>query len=354
VRENSEQIALLAGETAEQERLLVRFGRLVDNWLQIMRRTKRLTFFTAGFSQVSTVFPYAVVSPAYFAGTIQLGGLMQTASAFSSVQGALSFFASSTIYRQLAEWRAGIQRLSGFEQAVATARAAAVKPPVIELVTSADRNTVELADVEVRLPTGAPLVAADRIVVPAGDRVLVTGPSGSGKSTLFRAIAGIWPFGRGRVAVPKEARLMMLPQRPYFPVGTLADAIAYPAAAGAFSRERLTDALRAVGLPALVERIDEEAHWNRMLSLGEQQRLGLARALLQQPDYLFLDEATASLDEPAESALYQMLQERLPATTIVSIGHRDTLTAFHRRRLAFERAGDRYELRSAALTAAAQ
>jgi putative ATP-binding cassette transporter len=354
VRENSEQIALLAGEAAEQQRLLVRFGRLVDNWLQIMGRTKRLTFFTAGFSQVSTVFPYAVVSPAYFAGAIQLGGLMQTASAFSSVQGALSFFASSTIYRQLAEWRAGIERLSGFEQAAASARAAAVKPPVVEVVPAATPNAIVLLDVEVRLPTGAPLVAANGIAVPAGDRVLVTGPSGSGKSTLFRAIARIWPFGRGRVTVPKDARLMMLPQRPYFPVGTLADAVAYPAAAGAFQPERLAEALRAVGLPALVERIDEEAHWNRMLSLGEQQRLGVARALLQAPDYLFLDEATASLDEPAETALYRLLQERLPATTIVSIGHRGTLTAFHRRRLALERAGDRYELRETALAAAAQ
>ena len=166
--------------------------------------------------------------------------------------------------------------------------------------------------------------------------MLVTGPSGSGKSTLFRAIAGIWPFGKGEIAVPANATLMMLPQRPYFPVGSLKGAIAYPGAEDAFSVATLQDALRAVGLPALAERLDEQGHWNRMLSLGEQQRLGLARALLHKPQYLFLDEATASLDEPSEAALYQLLHKQLPATTIVSIGHRATLHAFHDRNVVFE------------------
>ena len=164
--------------------------------------------------------------------------------------------------------------------------------------------------------------------------MLVTGPSGSGKSTLFRAIAGIWPFGSGRVTVPEGAKAMLLPQRPYFPMATLATAVTYPAKPGTFDDARIAEVLRAVGLPQLAERLDEEAHWNRMLSLGEQQRLAIARALLQAPDYLFLDEATASLDEPAEAALYRLLQERLKNATIVSIGHRSTLGAFHRRRLA--------------------
>ena len=182
-----------------------------------------------------------------------------------------------------------------------------------------------------------------------GEPVLVTGPSGSGKSTLFRAIAGIWPFGSGRVVVPKDARLMMLPQRPYFPVGPLTAAVTYPAEPGHYDRERVAEAIRAVGLPALAQRLDEEAHWNRMLSLGEQQRLGIARAILQAPDFLFLDEATASLDEPSEAVLYRLLQERLPNATVVSIGHRSTLTAFHRRRLALERDGNRYRVREAVL-----
>ena len=191
-------------------------------------------------------------------------------------------------------------------------------------------------------------------MVSPGERVLLTGPSGAGKSTLFRAIAGIWPFGSGHVLLPKNARLTMLPQRPYFPVGTLAAAVAYPAESGTFDGERIADAVRAVGLPALASRIDEEGHWNRTLSLGEQQRLGIARAILQAPDFLFLDEATASLDEQSEAALYRLLQERLPHATIVSIGHRSTLIAFHRRRLTLEREGNRFRLRESALQSAAE
>jgi putative ATP-binding cassette transporter len=352
VRENSEQIALLDGERSETGRLLDRFGRVVRNWMAIMNRTKQLTFFTAGYSQVSIVFPYVVVSPAYFAGRMQLGGLMQTASAFNSVQSALSFFIE--VYRSMAEWRAVIMRLSGFQLAVAAARAAAHTPPVIEVSPSGSDGAVALDDVAVRLPTGAPLVAANGIAIKPGERVLVTGPSGSGKSTLFRAIAAIWPFGSGRVVVPKNAQLMILPQRPYFPIGTLAEAVAYPAEAGAYDRAKIAEAISAAGLPALAERLDEEAHWNRMLSLGEQQRLGIARAILQMPDVLFLDEATASLDEPAEAALYRLLHERLPHATIVSIGHRSTLVAFHRRRLALDRDGDRFRLHDAPLQPAAE
>jgi putative ATP-binding cassette transporter len=352
VRENSEQIALLDGERAETGRLLGRFGRVVGNWMAIMNRTKQLTFFTAGYSQVSIVFPYIVVSPAYFAGRMQLGGLMQTASAFNSVQSALSFFIE--VYRSMAEWRAVIMRLAGFQFAVTAARTAAHTPPVIAVSPTATDGAVALDDVAVRLPTGAPLVAANDIAIAAGDRVLVSGPSGSGKSTLFRAIAGIWPFGSGHVVVPKNARLMTLPQRPYFPVGTLAEAVAYPAEAGAYDPTKIAEAISAAGLPTLAQRLDEEAHWNRMLSLGEQQRLGIARAILQAPDVLFLDEATASLDEPAEAALYRLLQERLPHATIVSIGHRSTLAAFHRRRLALDRDGDRFRLHDAALQPAAE
>jgi vitamin B12/bleomycin/antimicrobial peptide transport system ATP-binding/permease protein len=194
-------------------------------------------------------------------------------------------------------------------------------------------NAIAAENLAVRLPTGAPLIDAGDLVLPAGDRVLVTGPSGAGKSTLFRAIAGIWPFGSGRVSVPSDARIMLLPQRPYFPVATLAAAITYPARAGTFDDAKLADALTAVGLPQLVSRLNEEAHWNRMLSLGEQQRLAAARALLHAPDYLLLDEATASLDEAAEAQLYRVLQDRLKGTAIVSIGHRSTLAAFHRRRV---------------------
>jgi vitamin B12/bleomycin/antimicrobial peptide transport system ATP-binding/permease protein len=352
VRENSEQIGLLEGEKAETERLLDRFGWVVTNWYGIMTRTKRLTFFTAGYNQTAIIFPYIVTSPAYFSGLMQLGGMMQTASAFDSVRGALSFFI--TAYRDLAEWASVIDRLDGFDKAATAAQAVAVTPPVIELRSEPGKRSLDVDNLSIRLPNDQPLVEADGISIKAGDRVLLTGPSGSGKSTLFRAIAGIWPFGSGTISVPTEAEVMLLPQRPYFPVARLSSAIAYPAEPGTFDNETIKAALNAVGLPAMAERLEEEAHWNRMLSLGEQQRLGVARALLHAPDYLFLDEATASLDEASEAAVYRLLQERLPRTTIVSIGHRSTLADFHTRRLSLVRDGDRHHLRETLLEVAAQ
>jgi putative ATP-binding cassette transporter len=339
-RENSEQIALLQGENAERERLSERFGRVVQNWYQIMQRTKRLTAFTSSYAQAAVVFPYVLVAPAYFADKIQLGGMMQTASAFSSVQQALSFFVS--IYRALAEWRAVIARLDGFEEAIATATRLPSATNSIDVVRSAGSDTIELRQLLVRLPNGTPLVAADGFGIRSHEHTLVTGPAGAGKSTLFRAIAGVWPFGNGEVAIPAKATLMMLPQRPYFPIGSLKAAIVYPAAPDAYSSELVGRALTSVGLPQLASRLEEEAHWNRMLSLGEQQRLGLARALLHAPQYLFLDEATASLDEASEAALYRLLAEKLPATTVVSIGHRSTLEAFHDRHVVLARDGDRF------------
>ena len=349
VRENSEQIALLNGERAERNGLLQRFGNVVANWMAIMSRQKKLTFLTAGYRQAAVVFPYIMVSPAYFAGAVQLGGLMQTANAFGQVQDALSVFVN--IYRSLAEWRAVIERLAGFDQSIVVARAAATTPPVITLA-SGDASAVDLKDVAVRLPQGTLLVSASNVSIKLGEHVLVSGPSGSGKSTLFRALAGIWPFGSGRITVPKNARVMMLPQRPYFPIAPLAAAVAYPAERGSYDEAKIAELISAVGLPALAARIEEEAHWNRMLSLGEQERLGLARALLFEPDFLFLDEATASLDEPGEETLYQLLHRRLPRTTIVSIGHRSTLAAFHQRRLAFDREGDHFVVRETNLAPA--
>jgi putative ATP-binding cassette transporter len=214
----------------------------------------------------------------------------------------------------------------------------------IDIVPSTGGDSIELRQLLVRLPNGSPLVSADNFSIRCHERILVTGPSGAGKSTLFRAIAGIWPFGTGAIAIPSRATLMMLPQRPYFPVGSLKAAIAYPAEPSAYDSERVGNALAAVGLPQLGSRLEEEAHWNRMLSLGEQQRLGLARALLHAPEFLFLDEATASLDEASEAALYGLLSKKLPATTVVSIGHRSTLKAFHLRNVVLTRDGDRFAL----------
>ncbi len=351
-RENSEQIAALRGEAAERESHLDRFGLVVGNWFALMQRQKLLTFFTQSYSQASVIFPYIVVSPAYFSGAVQLGGLMQTASAFNSVQSALSYFISS--YRSIAEWRAVVQRLTGCQEAMAAGRAAAATPPAVEVVPGEEDAAFAADRLNVRLPGGEPIVAAEHIAFPAGERVLVTGPSGAGKSTLFRALAGIWPFGSGRVTVPKDAKVMLLPQRPYFPVGTLAAAVSFPAKAGTLDNARIAEALVAVGLPELVGRLSEEGHWNRMLSLGEQQRLGIARVLLHPPDYLLLDEATASLDEAAEAALYRLLQERLKGTTIISIGHRSTLGAFHGRRVVLTADDEFHHAREVTLVSAAE
>jgi vitamin B12/bleomycin/antimicrobial peptide transport system ATP-binding/permease protein len=347
VRENSEQIALLGGEKAESESLLTRFGRVVANWHLIMSRQKRLTFFTTTYTRFALVFPFIVASPAYFAGAMQLGGLLQTAGAFNSVETALSYFIN--VYRDLAEWRAVIARLDGFDRSIDVARAAAAASVAPGETVHPAKTGLTIEGMSVQLPTGAPLVTTEDLFIKAGERTLITGPSGCGKSTFFRAVAGLWPFGKGTVAVPRGSKLMMLPQRPYFPIGTLEDAVCYPSERGTFTPEVVSEVIEAAGLPALARRLAEEAHWNRILSLGEQQRLAVARAILQAPDYLFLDEATASLDEQSESKLYKLLHERLPRATIVSIGHRSTLFAFHDRHLALHPEGDYHRVRDVKL-----
>jgi vitamin B12/bleomycin/antimicrobial peptide transport system ATP-binding/permease protein len=340
VRENSEQIALLDGERAERGRLLDRFSRVVANWYGIMSRTKRLTAFTQSYAQAAVIFPFVLCAPAYFAGKILLGALIQAAEAFGKVQEALSFFVS--VYRTMAEWRAVVARLDGFEKSIESA--AHLKTDKGSISIKAEGAEIDLDKLLVRLPNGAPLIAADSFRIRGHERMLLAGPSGAGKSTLFRAIAGIWPFGSGTISVPAKSTLMMLPQKPYFPIGSLHAAIAYPSEASSFAAERVKEVLQQIGLPQLTSRLDAEEHWNRILSLGEQQRLGIARALLQAPKFLFLDEATASLDEPAETALYRLLEEKLPDSTIVSIGHRATLEAFHQRKAALKREDDHYAL----------
>lgn len=336
VRENAEQIALLRGEEAEKSRLGERFGKVVRNFMDLMSRQKKVIFVQQGHSQIAIILPYVIVSPAYFSGAVPLGALTQTASAFNSVQESLSFFV--TFYRSIAEWAAVVDRLTGFNKALDEAQAKTAASS-IAVATEADARSVRIEDLSVHRPDGTPLLAKALSEFRPREHVLVSGPSGAGKSTLFRALAGLWPFGTGRVIIPEGARIMVLPQRPYFPETTLANAMSYPAS-GAFDDAALTDVLQAVGLPRLSGRLHEDAHWNRILSLGEQQRLGVARALLQAPDYLFLDEATASLDEPSEAKLYGLLHERLKATTIVSIGHRSTLSGLHGRHVAFEPKGE--------------
>jgi putative ATP-binding cassette transporter len=342
VRENAEQIALLDGDRAERARLQDRFATVVANWYAIMSRTKRLTAFTQSYSQAAVVIPVALAAPALFARKILIGTLLQAAEAFGKVQQALSFFVG--IYRAMAEWRAVIARLDGFEMSIQTAEHLRTDKNSISVAAVGGGDEIDLDKLLVRLPNGAPLIAADSFRIQGHERMLLAGPSGAGKSTLFRAIAGIWPFGSGTISVPANSTLMMLPQRPYFPISSLHAAIAYPSEASSFAADRVKEALRQIGMPQLVSRLDEEAHWNRILSLGEQQRLGIARALLQAPRFLFLDEATASLDEPSEAALYHLLAEKLPDTTVVSIGHRSTLEAFHQRKAALKREDDHFAL----------
>jgi len=328
LRENAEEVTLLAGERAEEERLLDRFGRVVGNWYGIMQRTKRLTFLTQGYSQVAIIFPFIVVSPLYFAGSMMLGGLMQIASAFGQVQGALSFFVKA--YPEIADWKAVLNRLAGFDASIDWARSLDSAAPRVEHVS--DGGTALLAEeLIVGLPNGEEIVRVSGLVIEPGEHVLVTGPSGSGKTSLFRALGGVWPFGSGIIRVPHGADLLVLPQRSYLPLGTLRGALAYPGPENAFSPAEIDDVLSATGLGALQDRLDETAYWADQLSVGEQQRLSIARALLQKPDWLFLDEATSALDERAEEMLYRLLLERLPGTAIVSIGHRSSLVAYHER-----------------------
>ena len=328
LRENAEEVTLLAGERAEEERLLDRFGRVVGNWYGIMQRTKRLTFLTQGYSQVAIIFPFIVVSPLYFAGSMMLGGLMQIASAFGQVQSALSFFVKA--YSEIADWKAVLNRLAGFDASIDWARSLDSAAPRVEHVS--DGGTALLAEeLIVGLPNGEEIVRVSGLVIEPGEHVLVTGPSGSGKTSLFRALGGVWPFGSGIIRVPHGADLLVLPQRSYLPLGTLRGALAYPGPENAFSPAEIDEVLSATGLGALQDRLDETAYWADQLSVGEQQRLSIARALLQKPDWLFLDEATSALDERAEEMLYRLLLERLPGTAIVSIGHRSSLVAYHER-----------------------
>jgi len=338
LREYGEQVALLEGEPAERQRLGGMFRRVIDNFYELVKYNKRLIAFTSFYEYSNSVVPYVIAAPFYFAGRIQLGILTQTAGAFAQVEGALSYFI--TVYQTLAEYKAVIDRLTSFGASMAKARAAGAGSAETTVAVSASQPELQVYDLSVSLPDGKPIVAAQRLAFRSGETTLLTGPSGSGKSTLFRAIAGIWPFRVGRIAVPEGQNMMLLPQRPYIPIGSLRGAVVYPAMEGTYTDAAIIDALRAVRLPQLVDRLDEERSWAQTLSLGEQQRLAIARALLAKPDWLFLDEATAALDEPTEAEVYRVLKERLPDATVISIGHRSTLAAFHDRRIEMRPATD--------------
>ena len=333
VRENAEGVALYAGEQAEIAGLQGRFVNIVANVRATMTRVKKLTALNAGYSQVAGIFPLIVVAPKYFSGAIELGGMMRVVGAFSEVQGALSWFVDA--YPQLARWRATVGRLTGFHLAIDRAQQLAQGGVRVAPATG---QGLSLDGVTLALPDGRTLLDDAALTVPAGRSTVVSGRSGSGKSTLFRAIAGIWPFGDGVVQRPSGQNLF-LPQKPYIPLGSLRQVVTYPATPGSIDDEAVRGALTEVGLAAFIPELDAEAPWAQRLSGGEQQRLAVARALLLRPEWLFLDEATASLDPEAEADLYRLLRSRLPGTTIISIAHRPEVGQWHEDALAFSKGG---------------
>jgi putative ATP-binding cassette transporter len=336
-RENTEGVALYGGEQDELRNFRSRFANVVGNWWRIMKRQKVLNSFVIGYNQLAVIFPFVVAGNRYFAGTIQLGGLMQISNAFGQVQGSLSWFIGA--YNSFASWKATADRLLGFHYAIEKAREDMQKQSGVRQAQDGNEELI-IDNVALSLPNGQPLISASNATIKSGESLLICGPSGAGKSTLFRAIAGIWPFGIGRMRLPAGFRVLFLPQRPYLPLGTIRDVVSYPASPVEYSDEQIKDVLNAVGLPQLVDRLDDHQHWSLQLSPGEQQRIAFARALLQKPAWLFLDEATSALDEAAEEKLYRLLKERLAGTTIISIGHRPALLGFHSRRLELREDGN--------------
>src|SRR5215510_1937651 len=329
VRENAESIALYRGEPDEERSLRAAFANIYDTWWDFMTYNKRLTWITAFYGQAAQVFPMVVAAPQYFAGQITLGVLTQTADAFGQVQGALSWFVDT--FATLAGWKAVVDRLTTFSEAMVKAKEMAKRNAFEARSAAVPQLVVE--DVEVRLPDGSVLIADVDLVIRQGESVVLRGPSGSGKTTLFRVLAGLWPFGRGRISVPKAARVLFLPQKPYLPVGTLKDALSYPDVPEQHSDEACREALTACGLAELAPRLLEHANWSLILSGGEQQRLAFARALLYQPNWLFLDEATSALDDAAEAQMYGLLRARLADAAVISVAHRPAVAVMHQRQL---------------------
>jgi putative ATP-binding cassette transporter len=327
LREYAEQVALLGGESAEKVSLRQRFAAIVKNYFEIVSCRKQLTAFTASYGQISPFIPFIVSAPFYFAGKIQLGIMTQTARAFGSVNDALTFFVTYYVY--LAEFKSVLDRLTSFDRAIERAETLDRKP---QWTPSDAAEGVNVDALTVRLPDGRTLIEGASLRLATNEAALFTGPSGSGKSTLFRAIAGIWPYREGSVQVPASARVMLLPQKPYIPIGTLRAALAYPASPETYDDATLRSVLAAANLEGLVNKLDVEDIWSQTLSGGEQQRLAVARALLAKPDWLFLDEATTAMDEPMEAEIYRTIRENLPGTTVVSIGHRSSVGQFHKRR----------------------
>lgn len=334
VRENSESVAFYGGEKPELQNFRERFALVIGNFWGLMKRTKLLNFYVNGYAQIAIIVPVLMCAPQYFNGTMQLGGFMQTISAFGRVQDALSYFVES--YDSIAQYVAVIRRLGGFAGHMEEAEALA---PSFDF-TKNTSNALQLWQMDIALPDGRQLAEKLSIAVPAGKRLLISGGSGAGKSTLLRAIAGIWPYGTGEISLPTGWRTMFLPQRPYLPLGSLRRAIYYPQPVPENTDDNLTGLLERFGLQNLAGQLDAVDDWSRILSLGEQQRLAFIRILLLRPDIVFLDESTSALDEPREAQAYEILHQLLQQMAVVSVGHRSSLLNCHDKQLVL--AGDGY------------
>jgi vitamin B12/bleomycin/antimicrobial peptide transport system ATP-binding/permease protein len=336
VRENGESIALLGGEPEERAGLDRSFAEVLREWRKLLGQHMRTTFVSQGSSVLAPVIPIILAAPKFLDGSMSLGQVMQAASAFTIVQAAFGWLVDN--YPRLADWSAGARRiaslmvsLDALEHAEGGAGFGRIQR------TETDGVAVRLRDLSVTLDDGTAVIDDAEVEVTPGERLLVVGESGTGKSTLVRAISGLWPWGGGTIEIQRGAKLFLLPQRPYVPTGTLRRAIAYPAPAEQWSAHDVERSLRQVGLGHLAERIEEDGPWDQTLSGGERQRLAFARLLLHLPDIVVLDEATSALDPQSQDRLMSLLSSELPHATIISVGHRPELEAFHSRKIVLER-----------------
>lgn len=326
LRSHAEDVALYRGEHHQQSILKTLFYGALDNWYAIILRQKKLLWFTGSYNQTAVVLPLLAALPNYFNKVFQLGGLMQSIRAFSSVQDSLSFLVNA--YTQIALWRAIAQRLTTFLNHLDDVEAKAQQADKIKTRTHA-ANTIMAKELTINTPRGALLLKDINEELKHGQNYLIKGESGIGKSTFVRVLAGIWPYAVGEVMLPANQNIMFLPQKPYMPIGTLAEAILFPDKHQPELQKDLESVLRACHLEGLTSRLHEVAPWSEQLSPGEQQRVAFARVLLHKPNWVFLDESTSMLDVANEKYLYQLLREKLPHCSIVSVGHRPTLEAMH-------------------------